>query len=182
MNRYATALVVFGLLVIVFAVTLCRAPDTKIMKSALIGKPAQVFTLPDLLEPGKTVSNEAFKGRWYLLNVWGTWCGECRHEHPVLLDIQREGKVAVLGLNYQDEDDKARQWLMDLGNPYEIVAIDREGRASIDYGVYGAPESFLVNPEGIIVHKVIGQITAGGAMQSNSWAAIKRQYIEGAAP
>jgi cytochrome c biogenesis protein CcmG, thiol:disulfide interchange protein DsbE len=176
MNRYATALVVFGLLVIVFAVALCRAPEKQVVKSALIGKPAPVFNLPDLLQPDRTVSNADFKGRWYLVNVWGTWCVECRGEHPVLLDIQREGKVAVLGLNYQDEDDKARQWLVDLGNPYEFVAVDREGRGSIDYGVYGAPESFLVNPEGIIVHKVVGQIT------SRSWDAMKQQFIDGAKP
>lgn len=176
MNRYSSALVVFGLVVIVFAVALCRAPERRVVKSALIGKTAQVFTLPDLLKPDSTVTNADFKGRWYLLNVWGTWCVECRGEHPVLLDIQREGKVAVLGLNYQDEDDKARQWLVELGNPYEIVAVDREGRASIDYGVYGAPESFLVNPEGIVVHKVVGQITA------QSWAEMVRKFIEGAKP
>lgn len=176
MNRYYTALIGFGLLVVVFAVALLRAPEKQIVKSALIGKPAQVFTLPDLLEPDATVTNADFKGRWYLLNVWGTWCVECRGEHPVLLDIQREGKVAVLGLNYQDEDDKARQWLKDLGNPYEIVAVDREGRASIDYGVYGAPESFLVNPEGVIVHKVVGQIT------SRSWAELVAKHVDGVAP
>jgi cytochrome c biogenesis protein CcmG, thiol:disulfide interchange protein DsbE len=157
-------------------VTLCRAPGQQVVKSALINKPAPVFTLPDLLRPDSTVTNADFKGRWYLVNVWGTWCVECRGEHPVLLDIQREGKVAILGLNYQDEDEKARQWLVELGNPYEIVAVDREGRASIDYGVYGAPESFLVNPEGIIVHKVIGQIT------SRSWDAIVQQFIDGAKP
>jgi cytochrome c biogenesis protein CcmG, thiol:disulfide interchange protein DsbE len=176
MNRYSTALVVFGLLVVMFAVALCRAPEKQFVKSALIGKTAQVFTLPDLLQPGSTVTNAAFKGRWYLLNVWGTWCVECRGEHPVLLDIKREGKVAVLGLNYQDDDEKARQWLQELGNPYEIVAVDREGRASIDYGVYGAPESFLVNPQGIIVHKVVGQITA------SSWAELLKTHVEGAKP
>jgi cytochrome c biogenesis protein CcmG, thiol:disulfide interchange protein DsbE len=176
MNRYSTSLVVFGLLVIVFAVALCRAPDKQFVPSALIGKSAAEFTLPDLLHPGSTVTNAAFKGRWYLLNVWGTWCPECRAEHPVLLDIQREGKVAVVGLNYQDDDDKARQWLQELGNPYAAVAVDREGRASIDYGVYGAPETFLVNPQGIIVHKVVGQIT------TESWAELVRKFVDGAKP
>jgi cytochrome c biogenesis protein CcmG, thiol:disulfide interchange protein DsbE len=172
MNRYSWALVVFGLLVVVFAVALHRAPDKQFVKSALIDKPAAVFTLPNLLQPGSEVTNASLKGRWYLLNVWGTWCPECRAEHPVLLDIQREGRVALLGLNYQDEDDKARQWLVELGNPYEFVAVDREGRASIDYGVYGAPESFLVNPEGIIVHKVVGQIT------NKSWGEIMQKFVE----
>jgi cytochrome c biogenesis protein CcmG, thiol:disulfide interchange protein DsbE len=176
MNRFAVPLGVFGLLVIVFAVALCRAPEKRFVPSALIGKSAPQFTLPDLLQPGSTVTNADFKGRWYLLNVWGTWCVECRYEHPVLLDIQREGKVAVLGLNYQDEDDKAREWLVELGNPYEIVAVDREGRASIEYGVYGAPESFLVNPQGIIVHKVMGQITR------KSWAELLQKFVVGAKP
>jgi cytochrome c biogenesis protein CcmG/thiol:disulfide interchange protein DsbE len=176
MNRYSTALVVFGLLVIVFAVALCRAPDKQFVPSALIDKPAPQFTLPDLLQPGGTVSNATFKGRWYLINVWGTWCPECRAEHSVLLDIQREGKVALVGLNYQDDDDKARAWLQELGNPYAAVAVDREGRASIDYGVYGAPETFLVNPQGIIVHKVVGQIT------SKSWAELERKFVDGATP
>jgi cytochrome c biogenesis protein CcmG, thiol:disulfide interchange protein DsbE len=176
MNRFAIPLAIFALLVIVFGVALKRAPEKRFVQSALIGKPAPEFTLPDLQQPGNTVSNAAFKGRWYLLNVWGTWCVECRYEHPVLLDIQREGKVAVLGLNYQDEDDKAREWLVKLGNPYEIVAVDREGRASIEFGVYGAPESFLVNPQGIIVHKVMGQITR------KSWAELLQKFVEGAQP
>ncbi len=174
MNRFAVPLFVFVLLVIVFAVALNRADDKKFVPSALIGKPAPEFSLPDLLQPGAMVKSAAFKGRWHLVNVWGTWCPECRAEHPVLLAIQREGKVALLGLNYQDEDDKARQWLVDLGNPYEAVAVDREGRASIDFGVYGAPESFLVNPQGIIVKKVTGQITA------DSWNAMRQEFIEGA--
>jgi cytochrome c biogenesis protein CcmG/thiol:disulfide interchange protein DsbE len=160
----------------VFGVALNRAPEKRFVKSALIGKPAPQFTLPDLLQPGSTVTNATFKGRWYLLNVWGTWCVECRYEHPVLLDIKREGRVAVLGLNYQDEDDKAREWLIELGNPYEIVAVDREGRASIEYGVYGAPESFLVNPQGIIVHKVLGQITR------TSWTEMLQKFVDGPNP
>jgi cytochrome c biogenesis protein CcmG/thiol:disulfide interchange protein DsbE len=94
-----------------------------------------------------------------LVNVWGTWCVECRREHDMLLSIQQAGKVAVLGLNYQDEDDAARQWLAELGNPYAAVGVDREGRTGIDFGVYGAPENFLVSPEGIIVHKLALGIT-----------------------
>jgi cytochrome c biogenesis protein CcmG/thiol:disulfide interchange protein DsbE len=94
-----------------------------------------------------------------LVNVWGTWCIECRREHQMLLDIRKSGKVEILGLNYQDDDDKARQWLKDLGNPYTVVGVDREGRTGIDFGVYGAPENFLVSPEGIIVHKLALGIT-----------------------
>ncbi len=156
MNRFIIPLLVFGLLVVVFGISLKHAPEKQVVKSALIGKPAPEFSLPDLLQPGATVNSAAFKGRWVLVNVWATWCVECRAEHPTLLDIKQQGKVIIVGLNYQDKDADARQWLAELGNPYEAVAVDREGRASIDYGVYGAPENFLVNPAGVIVHKTWG--------------------------
>lgn len=179
MNRFAIPLVIFGLLVVVFAVSLKRAPEKQVVKSALIGKPVPEFTLPDILHPDATVSNAALKGRWYLVNVWGTWCAECYKEHPVLLDIQREGKVAVLGLNYpgdeKNEAEKARKWLVELGNPYEIVAEDREGRVAIDFGVYGAPENFLVNPQGLIVWK-------GWGLTSDLWNRVRREHIEGVKP
>lgn len=160
MNRFWIPLGVFVALVVVFAVALKRAPEKQFVQSALIGKPAPEFNLPDLLNPGSSVDSKAFKGRWVLVNVWGTWCVECRVEHPVLLDIKREGKLSIIGLNYKDEDALALKWLNDLGNPYDAVAVDREGRAAIDFGVYGAPESFLVNPEGVIVHKIVGVVTA----------------------
>jgi cytochrome c biogenesis protein CcmG, thiol:disulfide interchange protein DsbE len=159
MNKFALPLVAFALLVIVFGVALKRAPDKQFVKSALIGKPAPEFVLPDLLQDGQTVSSRAFAGRWTLLNVWGTWCAECRAEHATLLQIRQEGKVLMVGLNYKDEDAAARAWLTQLGNPYEVIAADHEGRAAIDWGVYGAPETFLVNPAGTIVHKVVGQVT-----------------------
>jgi cytochrome c biogenesis protein CcmG/thiol:disulfide interchange protein DsbE len=159
MNRFAIPLGIFAALVVVFAVALKRAPEKQFVQSAMIGKPAPDFVLPDLLVEGASVDSRRFKGRWMLLNVWGTWCYECRAEHAQLLAIQREGKVAVVGLNYKDEDDAARKWLQELGNPFEAVAVDKEGRAAIDYGVYGAPETFLVNPQGIIVHKVVSVIT-----------------------
>jgi cytochrome c biogenesis protein CcmG/thiol:disulfide interchange protein DsbE len=175
MNRFWIPLVGFFVLVGVFAVALKRAPEKQFVASALIGKPAPEFTLPDLLSPGATVSSASFKGKWVLVNVWGTWCVECRVEHPVLLDIQRSGKLQLLGLNYKDDDEAARQWLGELGNPFAAVAVDREGRAAIDYGVYGAPESFLVNPAGIIVHKVVGVITA------ESWRDTLLPLVEGTA-
>jgi cytochrome c biogenesis protein CcmG/thiol:disulfide interchange protein DsbE len=107
--------------------------------------------------------------------VWGTWCAECRAEHATLLQIRKEGKVLMVGLNYKDEDPAARDWLMQLGNPYEVIVADHEGRAAIDWGVYGAPETFLVNPSGTIVHKVVGQVTA------ESWRTQFLPLIEGAA-
>jgi cytochrome c biogenesis protein CcmG/thiol:disulfide interchange protein DsbE len=157
--RFAIPLAVFAALVVVFAIALRRAPEKTVVPSALIGKPMPAFELPDLLRPGAVVRSADFKGRWLLVNVWGTWCPECYTEHPVLLDIAREGKVTIIGLDYKDDDQAARRWLTELGNPYAAVAVDKQGDTAIDFGVYGAPESFLVNPEGIIVYKVVGAIS-----------------------
>ena len=176
MNRFAWPLVVFGLLVIVFGVALKRAPEKQFVHSALIGRPAPAFTLPDLRQPGQQVTSDQFKGQWYLLNVWGTWCVECRVEHPVLLDIKQQGKVQLVGLNYKDDPDQARAWLAELGNPFSAIAEDREGRVAIDWGVYGAPESFLVDPQGVIVEKIVGVIT------HENWNAKLLPLVEGRQP
>lgn len=176
MKRFAIPLVVFGLLVAVFAVALKRAPEKQLVPSALIGKPAPGFELPDLADPTRTVRFADLDDRWTLVNVWGTWCVECRVEHPVLLDIGRQGKVNIVGLNYKDDPAEARAWLDELGNPYSVVAMDQEGRAALDWGVYGAPETFLVNPEGIIVDKIVGVVTPG------NWAGRLLPQIEGRAP
>lgn len=150
----------FLLLCVIFAVALYRAPDKLFVKSALIGRPAPEFKLPDLLNPGGFVDSTSFKGKWLMVNVWATWCANCRVEHPVLLDIGKTGKVAILGLNYrEDVDEAARSWLAELGNPYAAVASDHEGRVAIDFGVYGAPETFLIDPQGIIVDKVVSVVT-----------------------
>lgn len=159
MNRFAIPLVIFGLLVVLFAIALQRAPEKTVIPSALIGKPAPEFVLPDLLKPGASVQSADFKGRWLLINMWAVWCGPCREEHPVLNAIGAEGKVTVLGVNYKDNDDDARRWLAELGNPYAAVAVDKLGDTAVDYGLYGMPESFLVNPEGLIVYKVVGAVT-----------------------
>jgi cytochrome c biogenesis protein CcmG/thiol:disulfide interchange protein DsbE len=91
--------------------------------------------------------------------VWGTWCFECRNEHQALLDIARRKEVRVVGLDWKDEDPTATQWLQDLGNPFDVIATDHDGRIAVDWGVYGAPETFLVNPQGVIVHKYVGALT-----------------------
>lgn len=159
MNRFAIPLLGFAVLVAIFAVALKRAPEKTVVPSALIGKPAPDFTLPDLLQPDATVSMSTFRGRWVLVNVWGTWCRECQIEHPDLMDIAKGGKVTLVGLNYKDQDELAREWLSKLGNPYTAVAVDKQGDTAIDFGVYGAPETFLVDPQGIVVDKVVGVLT-----------------------
>ncbi len=159
MNRFLLPLGIFGLLVVVLVIGILHSPQKGIIASPLIGRSAPPFSLPALLEPGHAVSSSDLKGRWYLLNVWGTWCGECRNEHAMLLRIKENGTVPLIGLDWKDDDTQARAWLAQLGNPYEAIAADRAGRVAIDYGVYGAPETFLINPQGTVVFKHVGAMT-----------------------
>jgi len=159
MNRFILPLGLFALLAVVLGIGIKHSPDKGTIASVLIGKPAPQFSLPSLTDAGRTVRSTALRGRWYLFNVWGTWCGECRAEHSMLLEVRQAGVVPLIGLDWKDEDADARSWLAQLGNPYEAVAVDREGRTAIDYGVYGAPETFLVNPQGVVVYKYVGPLT-----------------------
>jgi cytochrome c biogenesis protein CcmG/thiol:disulfide interchange protein DsbE len=159
MNRFLLPLGAFALLAVVLAIGIQHSPDKGIIASPLIGKPAPQFALPSLTDPANVVRSADLKGRWYLFNVWGTWCGECRAEHDMLLQVGRAGVVPVIGLDWKDDDAQAREWLAQLGNPYQAVAVDRSGRAAIDWGVYGAPETFLVNPQGVVVYKHVGALT-----------------------
>lgn len=159
MNRFLLPLAGFVLLLAVLLVGLKRAPDKSILPSPLIGKPVPQFTLPNLFDNAQPVSSESLKGRWLLVNVWGTWCVECRAEHQVLLQIKQQALVPILGIDWKDQNEDAMAWLAQLGNPYERVATDRDGRVAIDWGVYGAPESFLISPAGTVVYKHIGAMT-----------------------
>jgi cytochrome c biogenesis protein CcmG/thiol:disulfide interchange protein DsbE len=159
MNRFLLPLIIFALLAIVLGVGIKHAPEKGVVASVLIGKPAPAFALPVLTDTARTLRSEDLKGRWYVLNVWGTWCFACRDEHNALLQIQKLGQVPLIGLDWKDEDPQALQWLSQLGNPYDVVAADREGRTAIDLGVTGAPETFLVNPQGVIVYKYVGPLT-----------------------
>jgi cytochrome c biogenesis protein CcmG/thiol:disulfide interchange protein DsbE len=163
MNRFLVPLGVFALLVVVLVIGIRHSPDKGIIVSPLLGKPAPAFSLPSLLEPARTVSSGDFRGHWYLFNVWGTWCGECRAEHDMLLKVKAAGVVPLIGLDWKDDDHQAQAWLAQLGNPYAVIAVDRSGRAAIDWGVYGAPETFLVNPSGIVVFKHVG------ALDEDTW-------------
>jgi cytochrome c biogenesis protein CcmG, thiol:disulfide interchange protein DsbE len=159
MNRFVLPLGLFVLLAVVLAVGIKHSPDKGTIPSPLIGKAAPEFTLPVLTDSNRTLRSSDLKGRWYVFNVWGTWCGGCREEHATLLEIRKRAQVPLIGLDWKDEDPRALQWLSELGNPYEIVAADREGRTAIDWGVYGAPETFLVNAQGVVVYKFIGPLT-----------------------
>ena len=159
MNRFALPAAVFVLLVVVLAIGIKHSPNKGTIMSPLLGKPAPQFSLPNLTDPARVVSSAGLRGRWYLLNVWGTWCGECRAEHEMLLEVRRAAVVPLVGLDWKDDDAQALSWLAQLGNPYEVIAVDRSGRTAIDWGVYGAPETFLVNPQGIVVFKHVGALT-----------------------
>jgi cytochrome c biogenesis protein CcmG, thiol:disulfide interchange protein DsbE len=159
MNRFILPLGAFGLLLVVLVVGLVHAPEKGIIVSPLLGKPAPQFSLPGLLDETSPLQAQSLRGHWTLVNVWGTWCVECRAEHQALLAIKQQGRVPIYGIDWKDNDAQARVWLTELGNPYERIGADREGRVAIDWGVYGAPESFLVNPEGTVVYKHVGAMT-----------------------
>jgi len=159
MNRFILPIGAFALLVVVLAIGIQRAPSKSVIPSALLNKPAPEFVLPELGSPDLTFDSKSLAGRWWLLNVWGTWCAECRAEHDMLLAVRASGVAPIIGLNWKDDDAAALEWLAQLGNPYERIAADREGRVAINWGVYGAPETFLVNPAGLVVYKHVGPLT-----------------------
>jgi cytochrome c biogenesis protein CcmG/thiol:disulfide interchange protein DsbE len=159
LNRFLLPLAAFVLLLAVLLVGLKRAPEKSILPSPLIGKAAPHFTLPNLFDTTQPVTTAALQGHWSLVNVWGTWCVECRAEHEVLLQIKQQARVPIVGIDWKDKDEDALSWLAQLGNPYERVGTDRDGRVAIDWGVYGAPETFLISPAGTVVYKHIGAMT-----------------------
>ena len=159
MNRFLLPLGAFVLLAIVLAIGVHRSRDKGTIASPLIGKPAPAFELASRADPSRIGRLQDCNGRAFLLNVWGSWCIACRDEHEMLLSIQRLERVPIIGLNWQDQDPAALECLAKLGNTYEVVLVDRHGRTAIDYGVYGAPETFLVDASGIVIYKHVGPIT-----------------------
>ena len=176
MNRYYWILGAFAALVALLSVGLNLNPRE--VPSPLVGKPAPAFNLQVLGEPAKTIAPKDMQGKVWLLNVWATWCVSCRAEHPVLVQFGKSGKVPVIGLNYKEvrgdgefdmgkmEADQERQlaheragrWLVQHGNPYTLTAMDIDGRVGIDYGVYGVPETYVIDKAGIIRMKHTGPI------------------------
>jgi len=156
---------VFIALVVLFGVQLISGRNPTEVPSVLINKPVPVFSLAPLeglLANGRPVpglSNEDLKGRVTVVNVWASWCAPCRQEHPLLVDLAKDPSIRVVGINQKDNPDNARRFLGTLGNPYAAVGTDPNGRASIDWGVYGVPETFIVGPDGTIRHKHIGPLT-----------------------
>lgn len=157
MIRYLLPATLFVVLVSFLAIGLNRDPSR--VPSPLIDKPAPEFALPLLKDATETFSNRDLRGEVSLVNVWATWCGGCYQEHPVLVELARSRYVPIYGLNYKDQRAKAKVWLREYGDPYQAIAFDEEGRVAIDWGVYGAPETFVVDARGIIRYKHIGPLT-----------------------
>ncbi|MCG6865273.1 MAG: DsbE family thiol:disulfide interchange protein [Thiogranum sp.] len=133
--------------------------DPRLVPSPLVGKSAPAFSLARLEDPAATLSNADFKGQVSLLNVWATWCVSCRAEHQVLMQLSKSTDVAIYGLNYKDERPAALRWLQQFGDPYRANAFDADGRVGIDWGVYGTPETFIIDKQGVIRHKHTGPLT-----------------------
>ena len=157
MKRYLLPLVVFLVLVVFFAIGLKLNPRE--VPSPLIGKPAPAFNLPLLNAPDKKMSAQELKGKVWVLNVWASWCVPCRQEHPLITDLAKNGGVPVYGLNYKDKPAEASAWLGKLGDPYAATLSDIDGLVGIDYGVYGVPETFVIDKQGVIRLKHIGPVT-----------------------
>ena len=167
MNRFLPFLIflpLIGLMVIALKLNPGEVP------SPFIGKPAPAFSLPSLYENSRIVSPAEMKNRVWLLNVWASWCVSCRVEHPILLELAE--KAPIVGLNYKDKNEDAREWLEHFGDPYLISAVDVDGAAGLNWGVYGVPETFVIDRNGIVRHKHIG------ALDSESVAATILPLLE----
>ncbi|MBL8343391.1 MAG: DsbE family thiol:disulfide interchange protein [Rubrivivax sp.] len=157
MKRYLIPLALFVVLAGFLFVGLGLNPRE--VPSPLVNKPAPAFVLPRLDNPAVQVAAEQLKGQVWVLNVFASWCTPCLTEHPLVTQLARESGIKLIGLNYKDKTEDAKTWLARHGNPYATVIVDRDGRVGIDYGVYGVPETFVVDKEGVIRFKQIGPIT-----------------------
>lgn len=157
MMRFILPFVVFMVLAGFLYVGLSLNPRE--IPSPLVGKPAPVFTLPHLHSTDKQFSTQEMKGKVWMLNVWASWCVSCKEEHPVLMDLARQNIVPIYGLNYKDKREDGEAWLRRYGDPYTLSVSDVEGRVGIDYGVYGVPETYVIDKQGVIQYKLVGVVT-----------------------
>ena len=155
--RFLFPLLVFAVLLLFLWTGLSLNPRE--VPSPLVGKPAPAFQLARLDDPKQTVSEQQLRGQVWLLNVWASWCVSCMQEHPVLVELAKTGAVPIYGLDYKDKRADALAWLGKHGNPYTVSISDPEGRVGIDYGVYGVPETYVIDKAGVIRYKQIGPVT-----------------------
>lgn len=153
------SLVIAGFVVLVGLLALGLRLNPREVPSPLIGKPAPAFELPLLHQPDKTFSQKDMLGTVWVMNVWASWCPPCLVEHPVVSELARSGLVPVVGLNYKDARENALPWLKRNGDPFKVTIYDAAGRIAIDYGVYGVPETYVIDRKGIIRYKHIGPLT-----------------------
>lgn len=157
MKKFLLPLALFVVLVGFLAIGLNRNPRE--VPSPLVGKPAPAFKLPQLAEPEKQFAPADMLGQVWMLNVWASWCVSCREEHPLLVEFARAKVAPLIGLDYKDPRADGLRWLKQFGNPYDFSASDADGRVGIDYGVYGVPETYVIDKAGVIRYKHIGPVT-----------------------
>ena len=156
MNRFLWPLV--AVVVFIPILILGLNTDPRKLPSPYIGKPAPQFELPGLKDPSITVNTASLEGRMTLVNIWATWCVGCRAEHQYLMQLAQQGTIPIYGINWRDSRTQALSWLEQLGDPYVVSGFDADARVGIDWGAYGAPESFLVNPQGIVLYRFAGPL------------------------
>lgn len=157
MNRFIWPLVIF--LVLAGFLFVGLGLDPREVPSPLINKPAPAFTLPQLHAPEKTFSSQDMKGQVWMLNVWASWCGSCKDEHPILMDLAQQNIVPIFGLDYKDKREDGQATLRKAGDPYTLAIFDADGKVGFDYGVYGVPETYIIDKQGVIRDKLIGAVT-----------------------
>jgi cytochrome c biogenesis protein CcmG/thiol:disulfide interchange protein DsbE len=157
MKKFIIPIGLFALLGVLLAYGLRLDPHK--IPSPLVGKPLPAFSLPTLENPDKSLTNADLQGKVVLINVWASWCAACKQEHPVLMALAATKQVPLIGLNYKDKRADALQVLKTDGNPYDLSIVDADGRVGIDWGVYGVPETFVVDRQGVIRYKQIGPIS-----------------------
>ena len=155
---FPVPLLLFAALSGYFAIALFSGRDPRELPSALLDKPAPAFDLPSLTE-GERLSSAALRGQVVVLNIFASWCGPCRVEHPLLLRLARDEKVLLVGIAYKDRPEDSRRFLAELGNPYRMTGIDRDGRVGIDFGLYGVPETYVIDRQGHIRKRFVGALT-----------------------
>ncbi|MDX1405415.1 MAG: DsbE family thiol:disulfide interchange protein [Woeseiaceae bacterium] len=154
MLRYVVLIAAFAMLIGIFALGLKR--DPRELPSVLIDKPAPEYELPTVKDPTVTVGSDDYAGQMVLVNIWATWCVGCRQEHEYLMELAARNEIPLYAINWRDQRQQAIEWLERLGDPYVASAYDEDGRVGIDWGVYGAPETFLVSADGNVLYKHIG--------------------------
>ena len=159
MNRFILPLV--GVVILIPILILGLQSDPSLLPSQYIGKPAPVFDLPTLKDPTKRISTADLSGQVSLVNIWATWCAGCRAEHAFLMQLHSQGSIPIYAINWRDNRPEALKWLGQIGDPYVASGFDEDGRVGIDWGVYGAPETFLINKDGHVVYRFTGPLNRG---------------------